>query len=244
MSEFLRDSQVSSLTRIFHKGNFSSVEPLRIWIGYDSSESRAYTVCYKSIIRRSSIPVEIYALHQEWLRALGMYSRVRDSGTATEFAFSRFLLPALAGYQGSALFIDTDFLFLSDIAELFALYNPKYPIQCVHHENIPHETTKMGGVIQTQHFRKNWSSLFFTNAGHLLVKENLIPYNVNTQTAAWLHQFQWLKEEEIGELPIEWNALSGLGIKNPKAVHLTNGIRALHGNNTEYSNLWEAEEKA
>lgn len=221
-----------------------SKDGVRVFIGYDSSESRAYNVCVKSILRRASIPVEIYPIYQPYLRALGLYWRLRESTAATEFSYSRFLTPCLAGYNGMALFIDTDFLFLANIAELFALYDSQYALQCVKHEHHPTETEKMGGIIQTRNPKKNWSSLVLYNCSNPLIREHLTPYNVNTQSGAWLHQFQFTPDELIGELPKEWNSLDDNPVENPKACHLTNGIRALHGNNTFYSDLWEKEENA
>lgn len=221
------------------------MEPLRIWIGYSSDESRAFTVCAKSIKHHSSIPVEIYPLRQDWLRALGMYWREREPGSATEFSFSRFLVPALAGYNGPALYLDCDFLFLADIAELFALYDPTYAIQCVQHEHVPTELTKMNGLVQTQNLRKNWSSLMLFNTGKPVVGYNLTPYAVNIRSGKWLHRFEFCDDSAIGQLPKEWNFLVGhtAGVE-PKALHFTDGIRALHGTTSACDYLWEEEERA
>lgn len=217
---------------------------LRVWVGHDTSEERAYTVCAKSIIRRASVPVQIYPLRQDWLRAIGIYWRERDPFASTEFAFSRFLTPVLAGYQGCAIFVDVDFLFLADIAELFALYDPKYAIQCVQHNYTPKETTKMDGAVQTQNYRKNWTSLSIYNAGHHHVRSGLTPYHVNIESGKWLHQLEWTTDECIGALPKEWNYIVNHteGVQ-PKALHFSEGL-PLHGVTSEYSDLWEEESRA
>lgn len=221
-------------------------EPYRVWIGYDSSESRAYDVCVKSILRRTSAKVEIYPLRQEFLRSLGIYWRTRDPLASTEFSFTRFLTPALAGFHGPALFIDADFVFLADIAELFALYDPYYAIQCVQHEDYqPAESVKMGGLLQTSYHRKNWTSLFLVNCGHPTVKDNLTPHEVNRRSGKWLHRLEWVDDVFIGSLPSNWNCLDGHPIvDNPKACHLTLGIPAIHGNISQYGHIWDAEATA
>ena len=221
-------------------------EPLRVWIGYDSSESRTFDVCAKSILRRTSAKVDIYPLRQEFLRSLGLYYRHRDPLASTEFSFTRFLVPALAGYSGAALFVDSDFVFLTDIVELFSLYDPYYAIQCVQHEDYePTSATKMGGLLQTSYSRKNWTSLFLVNAGHPAVLNNLTPHEVNKRSGKYLHRLEWVDDVFIDALPREWNCLDGHPIvEHPKAVHLTLGTPAIHGNISQYGHYWDAEAAA
>jgi len=53
----------------------------------------------------------------------------------------------------------------------------------------------------------------------------LSPAYVNTATGLELHQFHWLADAEIGELPPEWNVLVGVQPlpPSPKIVHYTLG---------------------
>jgi len=48
---------------------------------------------------------------------------------------------------------------------------------------------------------------------------------VNSASGLDLHRFRWLKDEEIGEIPLEWNWLVGEYPRNPQAkiVHYTLG---------------------
>ena len=49
---------------------------------------------------------------------------------------------------------------------------------------------------------------------------------VETATGLELHQFKWTHEENIGELPLEWNWLEGEYEKPdeiPAVIHYTNG---------------------
>ena len=129
--------------------NGESPIPFMIFIGYDPKEDIAYEVCKYSILKRSSIPVEIHPIKQSELRQKGLYWRERGKLESTEFSFSRFLTPHLANFEGWAMFVDCDFLYLSDIKELVDLIDDKFAIMCVQHDYAPKETTKMDGAVQT-----------------------------------------------------------------------------------------------
>ena len=95
-------------------------KPLKIFVGYDTREDIAYEVCRESIIRTASVPVEIIPIKQTKLRESGWYWREEDKLGSTEFTFTRFLVPFLTDYKGWALFIDCDFIFKQDVADLFS----------------------------------------------------------------------------------------------------------------------------
>ncbi|XP_008785122.1 protein CDI-like [Phoenix dactylifera] len=202
----------------------------RIFIGYDPREDAAFEVCRHSLLKRSSVPLEIHPIKQSELRAAGLFWRERGPTESTEFSFTRFLTPHLAGFQGWAMFVDCDFLYLADIKELIALIDDRYAIMCVHHEYAPKETTKMDGAVQTVYPRKNWSSMVLYNCGHPKNRAALTPEAVSTQTGAFLHRFTWLDDAEIGEIPFVWNFLVGHNNVDPndpttfpKAIHYTTG---------------------
>ena len=205
-------------------------KPFKIFVGYDPREDLAYEVCCHSLRKRSSIPIEITPIKQSELRKSGLYWRERGQTESTEFSFSRFLTPYLANYEGWAMFVDCDFLYLNDIKELRDLVDDKYAIMCVQHDYTPKEKTKMDGVVQTVYPRKNWSSMVLYNCGHMKNKM-LTPDVVNSQTGAFLHRFQWLEDHEIGSIPFVWNFLVGHNKVDendpsstfPKAIHYTLG---------------------
>src|SRR5262249_9934791 len=93
-------------------------DPFRVYIGWDKREPEAYEVARFSLMRRASVPVTVTSLKLDDLRARGLYRREQDPLASTEFTYSRFLTPAVAGYQGWALFCDCDFLWLGDVAGL------------------------------------------------------------------------------------------------------------------------------
>ena len=196
-------------------------EPIRVFIGYDPNESSAYHVLSHSIHRYASQPVSITPIKLSELKET--YTRPRDQFHSTEFSLSRFLTPYLCGYRGWAIFMDTDMLVRSDIAELFALRDSKYAVMVAKHDYTPRTETKMLGSAQTKYPKKNWSSVMLMNTSRCF---ELTPEYVNSASGLELHQFKWLVSgKEIGSLPLEWNWLVGEYDHNPKAdlVHYTLG---------------------
>lgn len=223
-------------------------EPFRIFIGWDAREPEAYDVARYSLVRRSSIPVEVAPIKLDDLRAHGLYSRGEDKLASTEFTYSRFLTPALAGFRGWALFCDCDFLWLGDVAGLIEYTRTPKAVYCVQHDYQPKETTKMDGAVQSAYPRKNWSSLMLFNCEHPSVRK-LTPELVNRESGAYLHRMQWAADDEIGALPVEWNWLEGWNEKpasgTPKAVHFTRGGPWFaNWQNVDYGDLWLAERAA
>ena len=204
------------------------IEPLKIYIGWDSREDIAYQVAKSSIEKNASVPVDVVPIKQKDLRKDFLYWRSVDALASTEFTFTRFLIPELNEFKGWALFIDCDFVALDDVAKLFAQADDRYAVMCAQHDYTPKETTKMDGQVQHIYPRKNWSSMMLINCGHPS-NANLTKDLVNhpTTTGAYLHRFSWLDDEEIGELSHEWNWLVGWYKEpedgSPKFLHYTEG---------------------
>jgi hypothetical protein len=232
---------------------------LKIFIGFEPRERDAYLVAAHTLRRHASQPLEIEPLVLEHLRWKRLYNRahsfdaagrlwdeISHAPMATEFAITRFLVPHLAGYRGPALFIDCDFLFRADVAELFALFDERLAVQVVQHAHTPTEEKKMDGQIQTAYPRKNWSSCVLWNCAHLKHAGQL--ERVNRWPGLWLHRFLWLEETEIGALPKVWNWLEGTSQLelfgqeiSPKAVHFTRGIPSMPGyERVAFADEWRA----
>lgn len=219
--------------------------PFRVFIGWDKREPIAYDVAKSSLKRHASIPVEVTPIKLDELRARKLYWRTEDPLATTDFTYSRFLTPALAGYRGWALFCDCDFLFLGDIAGLVEYTKIPKAVYCVQHDYTPKDTTKMDGKPQTVYPRKNWSSLMLFNCDHPSVR-SLTPEVVNSQTGAYLHRMQWASDEDIGSLPVTWNWLEGWNEKpaigTPNVVHFTRGGPWFsEWQNVDYGDLWRKE---
>ncbi len=223
-------------------------QPFRIFIGWDSREPEAYEVAEFSLRRRASIPVDVVPIKVDELIAQGAYAREKDPLASTEFTYSRFFVPFMAGYKGWALFCDCDFLWLGDIAPLLNYTrDTSKALCCVHHDYTPKEKTKMDGAVQTSYPRKNWSSCMLFNCEHPSTR-TLTPDVINRESGAYLHRMQWAKDEEIGELPEEWNWLEGWSKKPqggfPKAVHFTRGGPWFENwQHVDYGDEWRNERK-
>lgn len=222
-----------------------------IWIGFDPREAAAYAVAKHSIGKRLTQPIPVHGIVLDRLREQGLYNRpterrdgrlwdvISEAPMATEFAVSRFLTPILAK-KGWALFADCDVLARKSLVRLFDLANPKYAVMCVKHRHEPQEGVKMDGQAQTRYARKNWSSVALFNADHPSNKRLTVEM-VNTLPGRDLHAFCWLKDEEIGELPAEWNYLVGHTQINeePALVHFTDGVPFMPGyEDVPYADEW------
>jgi hypothetical protein len=221
--------------------------PLPVFVGWDSREDIAYRVCRHSILRRAGAPVSVTPILQSELRDRGLYTRPVDPLASTEFTYTRFFVPYLMDYRGWALFCDCDFLFLADVAELFALADDRYAVMCVHHDHRPRESWKMDGRQQTLYPRKNWSSMVLYNCSHPS-NHKLTPDLVNRESGSFLHRFLWLADEEIGAVPETWNWLEGWCDKpatgRPNTVHYTRGGPWFDDwRHVDYAGLWLAEER-
>ena len=202
------------------------IDNINFFIGYDSKEDIAYRVCKNSLLKRSTINIKVNSLKIEELIAKRFYNRSIDPLASTEFTYTRFLIPELMSFKGWAVFCDCDFLFFGDIANLFKNLDDSKAIYCVQHDYTPKEKHKMDGQKQTIYPRKNWSSFIIFNCSHPSNKKLNIEI-VNSESGSFLHQFKWLKDNEIGSLDERWNWLEGWTSKNnnsrPFAVHFTRG---------------------
>lgn len=218
------------------------MKPLKIFIGYDFVESVAFHVLVHSIQSRSSIPISIIPV--DLYNFQTFYKRPRDPKQSNEFSFSRFLVPSLCDYDGWALFLDCDMMFRTDVAELLEyMEDDSYAIRVVKHDYDPANTIKYLGTVQHPYPRKNWSSVVLWNCAHP-ANRVVTPEFVETKTGLELHRFTWLKDEDIGDLPVEWNWLVGEYVLTPemqkevKNVHWTVGGPYFH----EYSHVDFSEE--
>jgi len=215
---------------------------IRIFIGYDPREAAAYHVFAHSILTRASRPVTVAPL---MLSQLGeLMWRERHPLQSTDFSFSRFLVPYLAGFEGWALFFDCDMLMLDDVAKLYDLRDDRYAVQVVKHDHVPQETVKFLGAPQTKYEKKNWSSVMLFNCARCTA---LTPEYVNTATGTDLHQFKWLGDDGlIGEIPHRWNHL--VDYDPPAPVEEVSNLHYTIGGpyfeefrDCGYADLWTAE---
>lgn len=191
---------------------------INLFIGYDYVESEAYHTFVHSVMERTSQPVRIVPIMRRTLPL----TRPRHPLQSNEFAFTRWLVPYLSDYEGWSLFVDCDFLCRWDIADLWHLRDPSKAVMVCQHKWEGEEGEKFLGARQTAYGRKCWSSLILFNNEKC---KKLTPEFIDKADGLFLHQFQWLKDKDIGEIAVEWNWLVDVYPHNPGArmVHFTKG---------------------
>jgi lipopolysaccharide biosynthesis glycosyltransferase len=199
--------------------------PIPLFVGYDPREAACYTTFCQSVIDHSSVPVAFTPLHSPMLAG---FDGQRDGSNA--FIYSRFLVPALMGYSGWAIFVDGDMVVLDDIAKLWAERENHYfdkAVVVVKHDYKTRNPRKYIGTPMeadnVDYPGKNRSSVMLWNCGHY-ANRRLSPQFVQESPGSFLHRFQWLEERQVGELPTQWNALVGeQDISAASLLHYTCG---------------------
>ena len=180
---------------------------LSLYVGYDPREAAVFHVFCQSVIEHASGPVQFIPLHSPML---ANFDGQQDGTNA--FIFSRYLVPHLQDFKGWALFCDGDQIVTTDIYELWGLRDESKAVQVVQHDyKTKHPRKYIDTPIANDNIdypRKNWSSVMLLNCGHPSNKI-LTPTLVAEAGAGFLHRFQWLNDDEIGKLPMEWNHLVG-----------------------------------
>ncbi|HEY7867368.1 MAG TPA: hypothetical protein VIC51_15355 [Psychromonas sp.] len=200
---------------------------LRVFVGFDGEvEPVAYHAFCQSVIEKSSVPVSFTPLA---LNTLKDYKENHTDGS-NAFIYSRFLVPYLCDYEGIAIFCDGDMICAGDIAEL-AEYTNKEPNKAVfvvkHNYKTKHPIKYLGNKNE-DYPRKNWSSVIVFNNQH---NKELTLDAVMNNDGKYLHRFSWLDDNQIGELPIEWNYLESEyeNKDNIKLIHYTIGTPCFEG---------------
>lgn len=212
---------------------------LNLYVGFDPREACVYHAFCQSVIEHATVPVRFVPLHKPML---DNFDGQQDGTNA--FIFSRYLIPLLQDYKGWAIFVDGDMHVTTDINELWGLRDERRAVQVVKHDYKTKSPRKyIGSPLENHNVdypRKNWSSVVLWNCAH---KSNKILTRRYVEEAGGsvLHRFQWLTDEEIGELPPEWNWLVGEypPTTRAKLYHHTLGSPAFeHYANCESSSEW------
>jgi hypothetical protein len=213
---------------------------LHLACGYDRREHIGWEAFIASVRRRASVPVHFERID----------SRTMQQGT-NEFTVSRFLVPWLCHFKGRAIFCDaSDQIMLADVAELDALFDPRYAVQVVKHEYATRHPRKyVGTPMEAENLdyaRKNWASVMLMNCEHP-AWSRLTPGVIRDMRMLDLLQFRFIDDDAIGELPNEWNRLvdEGQPVEGAKICHWTAGIPAFHHyRHAPGADLWRAEQEA
>ena len=209
---------------------------INLFVGFDPREAVAYHVFCNSIIHNTSVPVQITPLV---LSQLKEFNETHDD-RSNDFVYSRFLTPYLSDFKGWAIFADGDMICQGDLKELIDMADPSKAVMVVKHDYQTKATQKYLGNINEDYPRKNWSSVILWNCDHPKHKI-LTPDFVSKQTGKFLHRFSWLDDQDIGELPLEWNWLASEYRVNREAklIHFTLGTPCFKDyKNSDMADIW------
>lgn len=217
------------------------VEKINMVVGFDQRESIAYHTFTQSIIDKSSLPVSFTPLAINTLK--GYHETHTDK--SNDFIYSRFLTPYLNAFSGWAIFADGDMICQSDIRELWDLRDESKAVLVVKHDYKTKAQKKYLGNSNTDYPKKNWSSLILWNCAHPKHRV-LTPDFISNQTGKFLHRFSWLEDEDIGDLPKDWNwlAIEYPENKDAKLIHYTLGTPCFKEYwDCDMSDIWHANQK-
>ena len=209
---------------------------INLFVGFDPREAVAYHVFCNSIIQNTSVPVQITPLA---LSQLQEFNETHDD-RSNDFVYSRFLTPYLSDFKGWTIFADGDMICQGDLKELIDMADPSKAVMVVKHDYQTKATQKYLGNINEDYPRKNWSSVILWNCEHPKHKI-LTPDFVSKQTGKFLHRFSWLDDQDIGELPLEWNWLASEYRVNREAklIHFTLGTPCFKDyKNSDMADIW------
>lgn len=226
---------------------------MRVFIGWDQNEVEAYKVACASLrAYTDNRDLEITPVGMDLVDRYDRETyRLDDNGElhdvisharmTTSHAIARFFIPHITNEKGWVLFCDGDVLFRKDVRGLFALADDRYAVMVVKHNYQPKGPYKKNDMQQTSYPRKNWSSVMLMNLAHPQFKELTVDV-LNTVTGRALHNFDWLEDRYIGELPDTWNWLVGHSTsKDPALVHFTEGLPSIPKHREDpYAEEWRS----
>ena len=173
---------------------------VKIYVGFDPRESVVYHTFIQSLIEKYTLPIEITPLA---VNTLNFYEESHQD-KSNDFVYSRFLTPFMSNFEGWSIYVDGDMICQADIKELLTLRDDTKAVQVVKHDYKTKAENKYLDNKNENYPRKNWSSVILWNCSHPKHKI-LTPEFINKKTGKYLHRFSWHEDEEIGELPMEWN---------------------------------------
>jgi hypothetical protein len=213
---------------------------IRLFTGYDRREAHGWHTFVESLI------------DQEDDVSLSWLSGNQLDGT-NAFTYERFRIMERCNWAGWAIFMDgADMLLRGSLDELWSLRDPKYAVKVVKHDyKTKHPRKYVGTEMESDNSdypRKNWSSVMLINCGHIAHFQNRVGIReaVESGDGVFLHRFAWLDDEQIGDLPREWNWLVDEAGENDKAklLHWTAGYPGFkHYENAPMACEWHDQAK-
>ena len=217
---------------------------INLYLGHDARETVGTHVFIQSLIHHATVPVAITLLHKPMLEhAFG--GRIPEGTNA--FTMSRFLIPFLQDWRGTAIFMDgADMLLRWDIAELASLSDPYKAVQVVQHDYRTNAPRKYVGTTMESdnedYPRKNWASVMLINCAHYAWRK-MTPSVILRGNKLEALTFSWCPDQYVGDLPVHWNWLvDEYGpSETAKLLHWTQGVPGLpHYANVPHADEWRS----
>jgi hypothetical protein len=192
------------------------VEPIRIFVGTDESQTVAARVLEYTIRKHASRPVEI--VHLDTVDVPVPHDSA--SRPRTGFSFKRFEIPRLCGYRGRALYLDADMIVFGDIAELWDPSMGSHTVLCTRQEEPPeawrdHESFQPGrqmSVVLLDCGKLRWDAAAIVRG----LDEGRYTYG------QLMFDLCVVPPDEIAEsLPPAWNCLERYDPATTKLLHYT-----------------------
>jgi len=179
-------------------------EPIRVFVGADRSQELAISVLEYSIKRHTTAEVQVIPMVDLPVPV----PRDPRNGQRTGFSFSRFCIPALAGYRGKAIYMDADMMVFRDIRELWEIPFDGCRIVIQQEVKFEEETTAKIGAPKK---RKKQCAVMLLDCDRLDWDIERIVADMDAGRHDYeqlMYDMCILPEEEVKYgVPFEWNSL-------------------------------------
>lgn len=181
------------------------VAPIRICVGAGPAQMLAVSVLEWSIVKHASRRVEVLPLCNAGITIPTPQDPRKRA--RTPFSFQRFIVPQAMGFEGRAVYLDSDMLVFDDIAELH-----DWPLRDVDGATV---TPPPGWVPQFSVLALNCTSLRWRVSDMIsALDQNLMSYDELV--------FQFRVPGKIGrDIPPAWNSLEVYDPRRTKLLHYT-----------------------
>lgn len=105
---------------------------VRVYVGCEAEQDLAFRTLKHSILSHAP-GLQVYAIHEE-LERQGVkvdWEMPRGMRRRTPFSFQRFAVPQLAGFEGMAIYLDSDMLLFGDIRRMLDHVAPEADLSAV-----------------------------------------------------------------------------------------------------------------
>ena len=130
------DAQFAEIERIVRTRGIDYqplIEPVRVFVGTDESQVVAARVLEHSLRKHTEALVRVSPM----LDVYPPTPRKRANRPRTAFSFARFMIPALAGYRGRAIYLDADMQVFGDILDLWERPFDGHHVMCTSQDEPP-----------------------------------------------------------------------------------------------------------